>query len=74
MIPYKEIYFIPDVDEEIPENSILLIDNTTHEEVLHAIVPIDYTTGGTIFWETGMDKSLIPNSNPPHRFAGWDGT
>lgn len=72
MIKNKEIYIIPGIDEEVPENSILLIRNDTQEEMLHVIVPSDYITDGTILWETGMDTKLIPNSKPPHQFAGWN--
>lgn len=74
MINYKEIYVIPGIDEEVPENSILLISDDTKVEILHSIVQDDYKTAGTILWETGMNTNLIPNSKPPHKFAGWDGT
>jgi len=71
IVDYKEVYIIPAVDEEIPENSILLIDSTTGNQMIHAIVPIDYKTGGDLLWETGMDSKSAPDSDPPNRFAGW---
>ena len=48
---WKEVYVIPAIDEEVPENSILLIDAATGNQMIHAIVPIDYTTDGTLLWE-----------------------
>lgn len=41
---WKEVYVIPAVDEEIPEDSILLINAATSDQMIHAIVPVDYTT------------------------------
>ena len=38
---WKEVYVIPAIDEEVPENSILLIDAATGNQMLLAIVPID---------------------------------
>ena len=68
---WKEVYVIPAVDEEIPKDGILLVDAVTGDQMIHAIVPIDYTTEGTLLWETGMDPTTAPDSNPSNRFAGW---
>ena len=68
---YKEVYIIPDVDEEVPEPCILLVNAATGDQMLHAIVPDEYSTKGTLLWETGMAEGLAPDSNPPHRYAGW---
>ena len=67
----KEVYIVPDIDEEVPEPCILLVNTATGDQRLHAIVPVSYTTKGTLLWETGVDEKLAPDSNPPHRFAGW---
>ena len=71
MSDYKEVYIIPDIDEEVPEPCILLVNAATGDQMLHAIVPVSYSTKGTLLWETGMDSKLAPDSNPPHRYAGW---
>lgn len=68
---WKEVYIVPGIDEEIPDNSILLINQSTGNQMVHAIVPIYYTTDGTLLWETGMDPESAPDSYPPNRFAGW---
>lgn len=71
MINYKDVYVIPAIDEVFPAPSELLVDAVTGNQMLHAIVPVDYATKGTLLWETGVDEKLAPDSNPPHRFAGW---
>jgi hypothetical protein len=71
MSDYKEVYIIPDIDEEVLEPSELLVNAATGDQMLHAIVPLSYSTKGTLLWETGMDEGLVPDSDPPHRFAGW---
>lgn len=74
----KEFYIIPAIDEQIPEPSIVLVNAvpnlpniTVGEQMIQFIGPDDYITLGTLLWSTGMNPSLAPDSNPPHRFAGW---
>ena len=74
----KEVYVIPAVDEIVPEPCIALVNEVSRlvnisvgDQMLQLIAPDDYSTAGTLIWETGMDKALAPDSSPPHRFAGW---
>lgn len=74
----KEVYVIPDVDEKVPEPCIALINAVpglaniqVGDQMLQFIALDEYSTAGTLIWETGMDEALAPDSSPPHRFAGW---
>ena len=74
----KEVYVIPAVDEIVPEPCIALINSVpglaniaVGDQMLQFIAPDEYSTAGTLIWETGMDPALAPDSSPPHRFAGW---
>lgn len=74
----KEVYVIPAVDEIVPEPCIALINAVPGlvnigigDQMLQFIAPDEYSTAGTLIWETGMSGSLAPDSIPPHRFAGW---
>lgn len=72
----KEIYYIPGDGERIPEGSIPLINAVSGivgvgDQMLHAIVPDDFDTAGTMLWEAGTNEALAPDSSPPNRFAGW---
>jgi hypothetical protein len=74
----KEVYVIPAVDEKVPEPCIALINTVpglaniqVGDQMLQFIATDEYSTAGTLIWETGMDPALAPDSSPPHRFAGW---
>ena len=74
----KEVYVIPAVDEKVPEPCIALINAVpglasiaVGDQMLQFIASDEYSTAGTLIWETGMDEALAPDSSPPHRFAGW---
>lgn len=74
----KEVYVIPAVDEKVPEPCIALINAVpglasiaVGDQMLQFIAPDEYSTAGTLNWETGMNEALAPDSSPPHRFAGW---
>ena len=74
----KEVYVIPAVDEIVPEPWIALVNEVpglanivVGDQMLQFIAPDEYSTAGTLLWETGMDEALAPDSSPPHRFAGW---
>ena len=74
----KEVYVIPAVDEKVPEPCIALINAVpglaniqVGDQMLQFIATDEYSTAGTLLWETGMDEALAPDSSPPHRFAGW---
>ena len=74
----KEVYVIPAVDEIVPEPCIALVNEvpglakiSVGDQMLQFIAPDEYSTAGTLIWETGMDEALAPDSSPPHRFAGW---
>lgn len=74
----KEVYAIPAVDEIVPEPCIALINAVpgianvgVGDQMLQFIAQDDYSTAGTLIWETGMSEALAPDSSPPHRFAGW---
>lgn len=74
----KEVYVIPAVDEIVPEPWKLLVNEvpglsniSVGDQMLQFIAPDEYSTAGTLLWETGMDEALAPDSSPPHRFAGW---
>ena len=74
----NEVYVIPDVDEIVPEPCIALINAVpglasiaVGDQMLQFIAPDEYSTAGTLIWETGMNEALAPDSSPPHRFAGW---
>lgn len=74
----KEVYVIPAVDEIVPEPCIVLVNEvpglsniSVGDQMLQFIAPDEYSTAGTLLWETGMDEALAPDSSPPHRFAGW---
>ncbi len=74
----KEVYVIPAVDDIVPEPCIALINEvpglvniSVGDQMLQFIAPDEYSTAGTLIWETGMDEALAPDSSPPHRFAGW---
>lgn len=73
----KEVYVIPDVDEIVPEPCIALINAVpglaniqVGDQMLQFLAPDEYSTAGTLIWETGMNEALAPDSSPPHRFAG----
>ena len=74
----KEVYVIPAVDEIVPEPCIALINAvpglaniSVGDQMLQFIASDEYSTAGTLIWETGMSTELAPDSSPPHRFAGW---
>lgn len=74
----KEVYVIPAVDEVVPEPCIALINAVpglaniqVGDQMLQFLATDEYSTAGTLIWETGMDEALAPDSSPPHRFAGW---
>ena len=74
----KEVYVIPAVDEIVPEPCIALVNEvpglvniSVGDQMLQFIASDEYSTAGTLLWETGMDEALAPDSSPPHRFAGW---
>ena len=74
----KEVYVIPAVDEKVPEPCIALINAVpglaniqVGDQMLQFLASDEYSTAGTLLWETGMDEALAPDSSPPHRFAGW---
>lgn len=74
----KEVYVIPAVDEIVPEPCIALINAvpglaniSVGDQMLQFIASDEYSTAGTLIWETGMSTELAPNSSPPHHFAGW---
>lgn len=74
----KEVYVIPAVGEKVPEPCIALINAVpglaniqVGDQMLQFIAPDEYSTAGTLIWETGMDEALAPDSSPAHRFAGW---
>ena len=74
----KEVYVIPAVDEIVPEPCIALINAvpglaniSVGDQMLQFIASDEYSTAGTLIWETGMSVALAPDSSPPHRFAGW---
>ena len=74
----KEVYVIPAIDEKVPEPCIALVNAVPGlaniqigDQMLQFIAPDEYSTAGTLIWETGMDPALAPDSSPPHRFAGW---
>lgn len=74
---YKEIICIPADGEEFPSQSVVLTNTVAGlsipvgDQYIHAIVDAEFQTLGTLLWETGMERSLAPESNPKHRFAGW---
>ncbi len=74
----KEVYVIPAVDEIVPEPCIALINAvpglaniSVGDQMLHFLASDEYSTAGTLLWETGMNVNLTPDSSPPHRYAGW---
>ncbi len=74
----KEVYVIPAVDELIPEPWTLLVNQipelvniSVGDQMLHFLASDEYSTAGTLLWETGMNVNLTPDSSPPHRYAGW---
>jgi len=74
----KEVYVIPAVDEKVPEPCIALINTVpglaniqVGDQMLQFLAQDEYSSAGTLIWETGMDEALAPDSSPPHRFAGW---
>ena len=74
----KEVYVIPAVDEIVPEPCIALINAvpglaniSVGDQMLQFIASDEYSTAGTLIWETGMSTELAPDSFPMHRFAGW---
>lgn len=74
---YKEIICIPADGEEFPSQSVVLTNTVAGlsipvgDQYIHAIVDAEFQTQGTLLWGTGMERSLTPESNPKHRFAGW---
>ncbi len=74
---YKEIICIPADGEEFPSQSVVLTNTVAGlsipvgDQYIHAIVDAEFQTQETLLWETGMERSLTPESNPKHRFAGW---
>lgn len=74
----KEVYVIPAVNEIVPEQCIALINAvpglaniSVGDQMLQLITPDEYSTAGTLIWETGMSTEFAPDSFPRHRFAGW---
>jgi hypothetical protein len=74
---YKEIVCIPTDGEEFLNQSVVLTNTVVGlaipvgNQYIHAIVDYGFQTQGTLLWETGMERSLAPESTPKHRFAGW---
>lgn len=74
---YKEIICIPADGEEFLDQSVVLTNTVAGlsipvgDQYIHAIVDDGFQTQGTLLWETGMARSLAPESTPKHRFAGW---
>lgn len=74
---YKEIICIPADGEEFPNQSVVLTNTVAGlaipvgDQYIHAIVDEEFQTLGILLWETGMNRSLAPESTPKHRFAGW---
>ena len=74
----KEICYLPGIDEQVPLCKAPMINTIpgliipVGDSYIHAIVPDDFMTAGTIYWQTGDAQNLRPETSPLHRFAGWD--
>lgn len=74
---YKEIYYLPGQNEEIPYEGILQVNAVAGipnlavgDQYIHVLVPGDFQSAGAVFWETGMNEPS-PDPAVPARYAGW---
>lgn len=74
---HKEIYYLPAENEEITYEGVLKLNAVSGipglavgDQCIHALVPADFQTAGTVFWETGMPEPS-PDSEVQQRFAGF---
>ena len=74
---YKEIYYLPAENEEIPYEGVLQVNAVSGipglavgDQYIHVIVGDDFKSAGTVFWETGMAEPS-PDPAVPARYAGW---